>query len=122
MRSITFLCVATILLLGCASDRALTAPSIAPAATASLVTARGFVRRCPLDGGTAYDPFVVVDGRVYPPGEWNARPQLLPSEIERIELLKGDAAVARYGALAGTVGVMIVTTRHGRGASARPAS
>lgn len=72
------------------------------------------------------EPLVIVDGIVMgnprdfsgtrgfgDPGSTGGLQDLNPDDIERIEILRGPAAAARYGSFAAH-GVVLVTTKHGR--------
>jgi outer membrane receptor for ferrienterochelin and colicin len=63
---------------------------------------------------------MVIDGHVYTSASASF-PTVNPAQIERVEVLKGTEAAARFGPEAGTLGVVIVTMRHARSASTRPA-
>lgn len=73
------------------------------------------------------DPLILVDGervrapgaRTGGPGEGSSRhpiSDLHPEDIESIEVIKGEEAVSRYGDAA-REGVILITTRDGRGVS-----
>lgn len=68
---------------------------------------------CRLGGTNAIPAMFVIDGRLVGKDEL-ARLNLNPADIDRIEIMKGPAAVARYGGPATDGGVVIVTTRAGR--------
>jgi len=53
-------------------------------------------------------PLIVVDGRVL--RDNNEAQQINPNQIERIDVLKGQAAVDRYGA-SGANGVILITLK-----------
>ena len=122
MRRATYVCVSSLVIAGCADHR-LTGLAHGQAARGALIPER-VVHRCARDRGpdVAYLPFTVIDGRVYLPEDTAAVRALKPDAIEQIVVLKGEAAAARYGAIAGITGALVITTRRGRGASPRPAT
>jgi TonB-dependent SusC/RagA subfamily outer membrane receptor len=82
---------------GCAPDT-ITAPS-APSAS---VIRDG-------EGRRVGAPLFVVDGRVLARGA--EAPNILPSDILDVQVLKGESAVLTYGA-EGADGVVVITTKH----------
>jgi hypothetical protein len=108
-------------LTGCISDRSLTGPLAKSDPTALLVRSQQVVSRCAQPVGPQYEPYYVVNGRVFAPGQTSIVARLNPADITAIGVLKGEAAAARYGSVAGIVGVVVITTRTDRGASARSA-
>jgi TonB-dependent SusC/RagA subfamily outer membrane receptor len=56
-------------------------------------------------------PLVIIDGA---PSSASALSSLSRDRIERVEVIKGESAIARYGA-SGTNGVILVTTKRGDG-------
>ena len=99
-------------LVGCASDRVLTGPSAASDPSALLVRAEYVAARCAQPpGGSRYVPYYVVNGRVFTPDRAASVGQLDPAQITAIQVLQGEQAAARYGSVAGIVGVVIITTR-----------
>lgn len=121
MRRVMLVCVSGLAMAACADQR-LTGLAHGPAAVGSLIPVR-VVQRCARDHGrsTAYRPFTVIDGQVYLPEDTAAVQALHPDAIEQIKVLKGEAAAARYGSVAGITGVFVITTRRG-GANPRPAT
>ena len=122
MRRATLLCVSSLAMVACADQR-LTGLAHGPAAVGSLVPVH-VVHRCARDHGpsVAYLPFTVIDGQLYLPEDTAEVRALNPDSIEQIQVLKGEAAAARYGPVAGIAGAVVITTRRGRGASRRPAT
>ena len=57
--------------------------------------------------GCEAKPLLMIDGKR---ASWDATPDLNPSEIETVEVLKGQAALKLYGA-DGKNGVVQITTR-----------
>jgi hypothetical protein len=108
MRSIPLILIFSAALAGCASDRSLTGPSAAPDPTALLVRAEHVVARCAQPSGSIspYIPYYVLNGRVFTPDRAGSLAHLDPAEITAIELLQGEQAAARYGSVAGIVGVV----------------
>jgi TonB-dependent SusC/RagA subfamily outer membrane receptor len=52
-------------------------------------------------------PLLVIDGKL---SSWDGQPDLNPSEIETVEVVKGQAALSMYGADA-KHGVVRITTK-----------
>lgn len=121
MRRAMFVCVSIVVMAGCADQR-LTGLAQGPAARGALIPVR-VVHRCARDRGpdVAYLPFTVIDGQVHLPEDTAAVRGLNPDAIEEISVLKGEAAAARYGPVAGITSVLLITTRRSSGASSRPA-
>ena len=67
--------------------------------------------------GLPRDVLYVLDGRILPRGDSTSVPaavrELDPSQIEKIEVLKGASARRVYGD-AGSSGVVVITTKSGR--------
>ena len=122
MRRAMLVGVSSLAMIACADQR-LMGLAHGPAAVGSLIPVR-IVQRCARDHGPriAYLPFTVIDGRVYLPEDTAAVRALNPDAIEQIQVLKGEAAAARYGPIADTTGALVITTRRVRGASPRPAT
>lgn len=99
MKLIRLACGAGVILVsgGCAEN--LTAP---PAAGPDRIVIRG-----PANAG-GREPLIVVDGRVLQDNR--EAQQIAPDQIERLDVLKGPAAVDRYGA-PGANGAILITTR-----------
>jgi hypothetical protein len=123
MRPTLLALVIGFVLTGCASDRSITGPVIAPASDALLILAEPVSAGCAHHAsGRQYVPYYVIDGRVYAPARVPQFPEVNPDDILDITVLKGQAAAARYGTTAGILGVVIVTTRRDREVGVRPAS
>ena len=122
MRRAMLLGVSGLALAACADQR-LTGLAHGPAAAGSLIPVR-VVQRCARDHGprVAYLPFTVIDGQVHLPEDTAAVRALNPDAIDQIQVLKGEAAAARYGPIAGIAGALVITTRRSRGVSPRPAT
>ena len=85
---------------GCSSEHAI-APAPQPQKSALL--------GCRVMGGALCDPkpLLLIDGKAV---SWDGSPDLNPSDIETVEVLKGQAALKLYGA-DGINGVVRITTR-----------
>jgi TonB-dependent SusC/RagA subfamily outer membrane receptor len=108
MKLIRLACAAGVILVSGGCAESLTAP---PAPVPTTVTPgpgpNQFVIRGPAhqEGGV---PLIVVDGRVL--RDNHEAQQITPDQIERLDVLKGRAAVDRFGA-SGANGVILITTR-----------
>ena len=120
MRNTLLVLLLSTALAGCASERTLTGLPAASDPTALLVRAENVVDRC-AQPGRPYEPYYVIDGRVLAPGHAASVAQLDPADITAIEILQGEVAAARYGSVAGIVGVVMITTRGSHGAGLRSA-
>lgn len=96
--------VLMVVVAGCSSERAL-APAPQPQKSA-LLGCRG---QLPDLYGCEAKPLLLIDGKR---ASWDGTPDLNPSEIESVEVLKGQAALRLYGA-DGKNGVVQITTRKG---------
>lgn len=118
MRLAIFVCSSSLAIAGCAADQRLAGVGYDPAAIGSLIPVR-VISRCAQDHGAAvsYRPFTVIDGQLHLPADTAALRAVAPSTIESIRILKGDAAAAAYGPVAGIAGVVIVRTHRTPGTS-----
>jgi TonB-dependent SusC/RagA subfamily outer membrane receptor len=110
MKLIGLACATGVILVSGGCAESLTAP---PAPVPTTVTPgpgpNQFVIRGPAhqEGGV---PLIVVDGRVL--RDNHEADQINSNQIERIDVLKGQAAVDRFGA-PGANGVILITLKHG---------
>ena len=95
--------VLMVVVAGCSSERALS-PAPQPQKSA-LLGCRGNHSGFDCDA----KPLLFIDGKR---ASWDGTPDLNPSEIETVEVLKGKAALKLYGA-DGKNGVVQITTRKG---------
>ena len=101
MKLVPLVCAAGVVLVSGGCAERITAPSSAPAIVRIRSVTTNYSLRTPL---------FVLDGHILN-GDAEVR-QIDPAWIENIEVLKGVAAVERFGS-AGVNGVVLITTKRG---------
>ena len=99
MRRATLVCLSGLAMAGCAVDQRLT--GLAPGGASRSLIPVHYISRCGKGGGTSYRPFYEIDGQLYSPADTAAITALDPASIAEIQVLKGEPAATRYGAVAG---------------------
>jgi hypothetical protein len=131
MRTAAWLCVPLAVMCGACADMAMPVTAPGPVSPVTVLMgggdasgtpvrltparpAPGRIYICRLGRTDAVPAIVVVDGRIVEKDEM-ARTNLDPDDIVSVEIMKGTAAVERYGQIAAGKGVVLITTRARRG-------